>query len=447
MTIRFLTAAILLILLNEGLSAQQNENSPYSRYGIGNLSENNFIHLQNMGGINASYADAYHINIHNPATLPYLSSTAFDLGLFGKHTWLNDGNSSNRIWSGNLEYMALAFPLRNPINEIYEGIKKNHKFAMSFALMPYSNVNYNIAAVDSISTVGNFTRKYVGSGGTYKFMWGNAMKYKNYSFGVNLGYLFGNLSYENRLIFQPSQFAYDTNFKTSYGIRGWLYNLGFLYTKTINQKAIEDNKTLPARRISAGIHLNSQTSFSTTYTKFDYLEQSLPAGITIIDTIDYKDSIKGKGILPAEMGFGFTYFSGEKHSIGINYNTSLWSKYYNEASGEQKGSLNNAYRISMGGYYRPDYKSFTSFFKRVYYRYGLYYSKDPRVINAAEVQTYGLTLGMGMPFVFQRKVSHANIGLNMGIRGANTPISEKFVKISFGVTFNDDEWFLKRKYN
>ncbi len=444
---RFLFAVMLFSTLLGGLAAQQNENSPYSRYGIGNLAESNFIHLQGMSGINASYADAYHINIHNPATLSYLSSTAFDMGIFARNTTLKDGKNTNNIWSGNLEYMALAFPLRNPINEIYEGVKKNHRFAMSFALMPHSNVNYNIASLDSLATVGRFTRKYVGSGGTYKFLWGNSFKYKDFSIGVNAGYLFGKLTYENRIIFLPSQFAYDDNFSTNYDIRGWLYNVGVLYGKTLNSKAIDKNKTTPVKKITLGMYANSSTSFNTTYTKYNALIQYLPGNVSVIDTIDYRDSIKGKGRLPGEFGIGMTYYNGEKHALGVNYTGSFWSKYYNEASGEKTGSLQNAYKVSLGGYFRPDYKSFSSFFKRVYYRYGVYYSRDPRIVNAAEINTYGITFGMGMPVVFQRKVSHANLGLNFGVRGTNSPISEKFVKISFGVTFNDDEWFLKRKYN
>ena len=124
-----------------------------------------------------------------------------------------------------------------------------------------------------------------------------------------------------------------------------------------------------------------------------------------------------------------------------------FTNYFNEANGDKKGTLKNTQRVSVGGHFRPDYKSFDNFFKRVYYRYGVYYASDPRVIRGTQIETYGITFGLGLPFVFQRKASHMNLGFDLGMRGNNTPISEKFVKISLGVTFNDDEWFLKRKYN
>jgi hypothetical protein len=317
---------------------------------------------------------------------------------------------------------------------------------MAFTLMPHSTVNYNVASQDSLPEAGRFTRNYKGSGGSYKLMWGNSIKYKNLSFGVNLGYLYGNLKYENNVYFNDDDFVYNNLYSNQYNIKGFLWNAGLMYFTTVNKKQIENNKLTPAKRISFGIHANSTTSFSTSYNVFHTLVQNLPAG-TLVDTIQIKNEIAGKGKLPGEIGLGATYYKGEKFAIGVNYVATFWSSYYNEAANHSKGSLTNVSKVSLGGYIRPDYKSFDNFLKRVYYRYGVYYGTDPRIVEGKQIDTYGLTFGLGMPFVFQRKVSHINIGLNAGIRGKDTPISEKFVKISFGVTFNDDEWFLKRKYN
>jgi len=443
--IYLLLSAFLLIVLAG--SAQQNDNSPYSRYGIGDISDNNFNHTRQMSGLGASYIDGYHINIVNPASYSFLNATAFDAGVFVKRTWLKDNKTTNKIWSGNLEYLSLAFPLRNPINEIYDGVKKNYKLAMAFTLMPHSTVSYNVASRDSMPETGGFTRNYIGTGGTYKFLWGNSYMYKKFSVGVNMGYLFGKLKYENKLVFDPEKFAYSDFYANDYNVSGFLWNGGVLYTDILNKKAIEKNKTTPVKRLAIGLNANSATNFSTTYNISHQLIQQLLGGVINVDTVFVQDSINGKGKLPAELGLGATFYSGEKFCLGVNYAASFWSQYYNEASDEKKGALKNASKVSIGGYFRPNYKSFDNFFERVYYRYGAYYLTDPRVINNEQITSYGLTFGLGMPFVFQRKVSHVNLGLNLGVRGQNTPISERFVKISLGVTFNDDEWFLKRKYN
>ncbi|MEY3421415.1 MAG: hypothetical protein RIR48_1707 [Bacteroidota bacterium] len=439
--------AIILCVFTLPGNAQNNDNSPYSRYGIGDLADPNLNHTRQMGGLGASYMDGFHINLVNPASYAFLNSTAFDVGIFAKRTQLKDSRAQNTFWSGNLEYLSLAFPLRNPINEIYDNVKRDYKLAMAFALMQHSSVGYNIAAADSTSTGQRYTRNYQGGGGTYKVLWGNALKYKNVSFGLNLGYLFGKLKYENRLEFSSTEFAYSDLFGNDFNMKGFLWNAGVMYTDIMNKKSIESNKTVSPKRISIGIHANSATSFSTEYTLNHILLQQLPGNIFNTDTVSVKDSISGKGKLPAEFGIGATYYSGEKFSFGFNYNTSLWSNYFNEANGDKAGALKNSQRVSVGGHFRPDYKSFDNFFDRVYYRYGVYYASDPRVINGTQIEAYGITFGVGMPFVFQRKVSHMNLGFDLGMRGNNTPISEKFVKISLGVTFNDDEWFLKRKYN
>jgi hypothetical protein len=444
---KFKFLIIILLLVFSDVVGQQSDNSPYSRFGIGEIADNNFNHMRQMAGNGASYIDGYHINIVNPASYSFLNATAFDIGIFAKRTALKDNSSTNNIWSGNLDYISLAFPLRNPINEIYDGVKKDYKLAMAFTIMPHSYVSYNVASRDSLDTGRAFTRNYVGTGGTYKVLWGNSIKYKNISFGVNVGYAFGKLKYENKLLFDTYQYAYNDYFSNDYNVRGFLWNAGIIYTDILNKKALEANKTLPVKRLSLGLNANSATGFTTSYNINHRLIQSLPGGLQSIDTINIVNDIKGNGKLPAEFGIGATYFSGEKFSIGINYSAALWSEYYNEASNEKKGRLQDASKISVGGYYRPNYKSFDNFFERVYYRYGVYYSSDPRVLEDKQINSFGITMGLGMPFVYQRKVSHVNLGLNLGIRGQNSPISEKFVKISLGVTFNDDEWFLKRKYN
>jgi len=215
----------------------------------------------------------------------------------------------------------------------------------------------------------------------------------------------------------------------------------------VYKRQIEENKSLPAKRISVGINFNSANSFRTKSNISHMLEQRITASVVVQDTVQLVSNVAGKGKLPAEFGAGVTYYHGEKLAIGFNYSSAFWADYYNEASGESKGSLSTTQKFVLGGYYRPNYKSFDNYFDRVYYRYGAYYGTDPLVVNDKRIDTYGITFGLGMPFIFQRKVSSVNLGANLGIRGKNSPISEKFIKISLGVNFNDDEWFLKRKYN
>jgi len=144
-------------------------NSPFSRYGIGDIVDPNPIYLRHMGGINASFADSYHMNTVNPASMSFLRATSFDVGISANNINLKDDlDNTSRDWSGNLEYLSLAFPLTNPLNEVFEREKKDFRLGMGFSLQPVSRVAYHILNEDSDNDIGNFTREFVGNGGSWK---------------------------------------------------------------------------------------------------------------------------------------------------------------------------------------------------------------------------------------------------------------------------------------
>jgi hypothetical protein len=442
---RFFPIWVVLMASCSLMNAQQSDNTPYSRFGIGELADNHMNHLRQMGGLGSAVIDVYQFNVLNPASYSYLNAFALDVGLFAKHNTLRDEKNKSNIWTGNIDYLAMGFPLRNPINDVYEGKKSNTKMGMSFALMPHSNVSYNILSASNDSILGALERTYVGSGGSYKFLFGNAIKYKDIAFGLNLGYLFGKIDYQRNIDYVELPYAYQNRFSTNYNLSGFIWNAGAMYSKVLNKKITDKDKTKQVKMLTVGIRGNSINSFHTNSNKFDYTIQTLPTQINR-DTISQEGDIKGKGSLPAELGIGAHYYYGEKWSLGFDYQYSVWDGYFNDATSDKKGSMLNSNRFAIGGYFRPNYKSFDNFFERVYYRYGAFYNTDPRSIQGEQISGYGISFGLGMPFIYQRKVSFVNLGVQYGQRAASLPISEKYVKISLGVTFNDDEWFLKSKY-
>ena len=60
----------------------QTENSPYSRYGLGDLVPNQNILNRGMGGVSAAYSDFHTVNFINPASYAKLKQyTTFDVGI------------------------------------------------------------------------------------------------------------------------------------------------------------------------------------------------------------------------------------------------------------------------------------------------------------------------------------------------------------------------------
>jgi len=427
--------------------AQTGDNSPYSRFGIGDLSIDAFQHLKQMGGIGNAQTDAFHINIKNPASYSFLRTTSFDIGVYAKRGTLQTESLTATQWTGNLEYISLGFPLYNPLNQLLDREKKELALGMTFTLKPHSTVSYDLSTQESIDSIGALQRSYTGQGGSYKFLWGNSIKYKDFAFGVNLGYLFGKVTYNRDVDFFELNNAMVNRFSSNYSLSGFLYDIGLIYTKVLNNKELEANTQAQPKKLNFGLTFNSATSFSTN-SNIQNLAVQFIGNQTIIDTSDTTVREQpGNGRLPGVLGLGVNYANGEKWALGIDYDIATWSNYFNDGNEEVEGDLGDTHSLSLGGFFRPNYKSFSNYWKRVYYRFGAYHREDPRLIGNEQIKSQGITFGMGLPFVFQRKVSHTNIGIDLGRSGMNTPIQENYVRFTLGFTFNDDEWFVKRKYN
>jgi hypothetical protein len=397
-----------------------------------------------MGNISAAYNDPYLINIVNPASYGHLKSVAFDIGVSIKMANVSDGNTSQGIESGNLDYISFALPLINKVNEILEREERYYNIATSFTLMPHTRVGYDISSQEETDDFGNIIRNFKGSGGAYKFLWGNSIRYKDFSFGVNLGYLFGKISYERNVFFEQSEYAFDTEFTNEFSLSGFLWNSGVQYTHTFNKDAVRNQAGFSPKSIIIGGYYGSNTGFSTNSDILQLSSQTISGIGTFQDTLSSAFGIDGNGTLPGELGLGIMYRNGEKIGLGANYTNTNWSSYKNDAKPE---SLSNASSIGIGGFYRPNYLSQNSYWDRVYYRFGFNYSQDPRTVNGNDLKSFGINFGLGLPFIYQRSISHANLGLEFGKKGSGSVIEETFVKINIGFTFNDSQWFLKRRYD
>ncbi len=434
------------IVLPFWLVAQPKINSPYSRFGFGDIADNNFVFSKMMGGLGASYSGPYTINIVNPASLTYLSTAGFDIGIDAKLSTLEDSQSiSDGIWTGNLSYFSLAFPLKNTLNDLLDRKERDINLGMAFTLKPYSQVGYNIESFSFDENVGLVRRAFQGTGGTYDFTWSNAIRYKDFGLGLNLGYLFGEVSNQRFIEFDDITNSEASLFENKSNYSGFVYRLGALYTYHFNREEAREDNSIPSRRINIGLHANSKTNFSTDYSSFEGVASQVSIGNFVRDTFSFSEQNDIKGKLPAEVGIGATYYSGEKVAIGFNFLTTQWSGFGSSVVNEE---LNNTTKLSFGGYYRPNYKSVSNYFSRVLYRFGAYRNEIATVvIDGEKIDDIGVTVGMSLPFFYQRKISHAHLGVALGIKGRNSVIQERYLKLNFSFTFNDDEWFMKRKYN
>ena len=399
------------------------------------------MNVRQMGGIGTAWLDVYQLNFDNPAALSHLQATGFDLGLDFKNSVIEEGANRSNQWSGNLSYLALGFTLRNPLNALYTREQYKFNYGMGFALMPNSQVSYDITRQDALSNGDLYTRNFSGEGGTYKAIWSNAIKYGDFSAGVSLGWLFGQVDYTRSVDFTSEQASFDNSFRSQYTMRGFYSKIGLIYLGVLNKDEVNDNIGRDApKSIAVGVSYKPSLGFDT---KAEVLNINfVPISLTsaLRDTIFYSGEQLGTGSLPAELAFGVTYTHGYDWALGVDYRLINWSDYRNDANPE---TLSNTSRFAIGGFYRPNYASLNSIFSRSSYNFGVYIEEDPRQINNEKINTFGVTFGIGMPLAWQRKFSNLNIGMDIGKRSLGDLLNENYARITFGFTFNEGDWFRK----
>ncbi|HLF65016.1 MAG TPA: hypothetical protein VI603_14725 [Saprospiraceae bacterium] len=428
--------ACLLVMLSSVIIAQPTDNSPLSRVGFGEPQDVHFVSSYAMGGLGAAYKHLHQANIKNPASLAYLEATAFEVGLYAKRSTLKREPFESTVWSGNLDYLSLSFPVLNPINELLERRERDFSWGLNVSLTPFSRVGYAITSEDIFDSIGVVSRSFQGTGGLYRFNVGNGWRYRDLSVGLNLGYIFGRTTYSTETVFDDVPGDYQHIARSDISYRGFVWSTGLQYDIRLKPSS-ENNK----RFITIGAFYNAGSSFDT---ERDYINYVLNLAYSDADTAIYEVDQPGTGKFASEFGFGAIIQESNAWSVGIDYSQQAWNEYRNDARPE---TLSDTWRLAGGVTFTPDFSSISSYFSRVEYRAGVFYQADPRNLEGQQAYRYGVTLGAGLPFVFLRSFSYVNIGLEYGRTGTESALKENYLRGRIGIVLNDNQWFLKRRYN
>jgi hypothetical protein len=438
--------AAIFCLLTCAAMAQPKLNSPYTRYGLGNLTPRYLAVNAGQGGTTAAFSDPYHLNLANPASLAALRSTSLETGLFAQNSRFESDNSSLNTWSGNLGYFALGFTLRNPINDALDRTRSNWRHGMAFSLAPYSNVGYDIESRDTSDLAGVVRSRFQGTGGTYRLMghWGS--RYKNTSFGASAGWMFGASRYENTTTFIDSLPTFENNFFDRYSVGGIVWNLGVQHDIVLARS--ENDKTINTKWVTLGATFEGKHTLNAEadVVRLRSRGKSVSTGQYIDpDTLLIQEGVKREVVLPTNFSVGVEYVKADRFKLGAQVLLENWGNDYKNTVREE--ALNNTVAFSAGMEITPDYASYNRYLRRVRYRFGGYYRQDPRTVRGKDLTDIGVTFGMGFPLILPRQqTSFINLGIEAGRFGADSPISETYVRMTLGFTFNDNTWFFKRRF-
>ena len=104
--------ALLIILLSfAGVNADNGSNSPYSRYGIGLLSDQSLGVNRQMGGLGYGLYSSRYINILNPASFSQADTLTmlFEAGFSLQNVNFKEGNKRINAKNASFDYVAVQF--------------------------------------------------------------------------------------------------------------------------------------------------------------------------------------------------------------------------------------------------------------------------------------------------------------------------------------------------
>lgn len=430
---------LLPFLIGSHAQAQQLTNSPYSRYGIGDIQYGTGnIRSSGMGQVGVANANAALVNSVNPALLYYNNSVTFEMSLASEFKRLKSGSLTQNDASANFNQLTLAIPV-------------SRRWTTALGLRPYSSVNYDVFEAGSIEggdpTAISYTQ-YKGSGGINEVFFAHGVRlFKGLSIGASGSYLFGTVDRESSTV------VIDTANDVLGDQKAVILNSS-RYSGVMLQGGIHYRKDL-SKNLNVGV--------GATYTAESAINTDRRVSSQRRQLDDYVfeeniiDSADGFTTVPRIMQFGIAFDNNKSWSIGADYSSYKNSTYrgfsYNKNAGSQ--DMNDGYRVGLGGEITPDANSVGSYFKRVTYRIGGYYGKSELNASAGvhELRDMGLTWGLSLPV--SRGVrppdytqTYINTSFAIGKRDAlvGSNISELYFRFNLGFTFNN-RWFIKRKFD
>jgi len=420
-----------MVLMGNSCLAQSGASSPYSRYGLGDISETSFHRSIGMGGISLALREPKSINISNPASYTSFrrNSFVFDIGAEMNILTLNTGDTSQSTYHTSLSYLTFGFPVTK-------------WWGSSFGLRPFSVLNYKVTDEKTLSNIGDVSYIYEGRGGINEVYWGNAFRIGGFSFGGNISYLFGPLTRSRSEIFTLAN-TFNYYHEETINIGGAYFKVGTQYQlvlDSIGTQARKNKITLIAGGVmdfDANLRARRKR-LGVTFADFfldPFLYEPKDTILNVTDT--------GSILLPGGYGFGLSFDYGNKLLIGIDYYSKSWSDF--KRFGVQD-SLADYNRLALGLQFTPDPKSSTSYLKTVHYRIGYHRDNTFLMLKGQQLTKSGISFGIGLPL--RRIRSTLNLALEVGTRGTtdNSLIEEKYWKAGFGLTLSDI-WFVKRKYD
>ena len=406
--------------------------SPYSIYGIGDISKEGTAFNKSMGGVGVATRNRRFINYLNPAAVTARDSLSFmaDFGLSQSNNVYKQGDLRSAHNTFNIYNFVMSFP-------IYRSS------AFMVGITPFSDTGYDFSSIetdpDIIGQTGNISYDSYGTGSVYKVFAGAGVTlWKRLSLGAEAIYYFGNLDKVTNMDYSNSSYR-SVNSGNDLMIRGTTGKFGLQY----EQKLGGDVSMI----IGATYRLS--TSMKGNSINYRYAKQD-----SVTDTLKYQEGdLRKAGLKFAdELGVGISVKGGEKWTAEFNYFRSDWrNSGFDSNSGFSVKSDNETFTSTVSQSFRagfeivPNRNDIRYYLRKCAYRAGVYYDQSYYKLNGNNVNSMGITLGVTLP-VF-RLYNGLTLGVDLGQRAStrNNMIRERYATFMIGFNIHDI-WFQKIQY-
>ena len=422
---KLLLLVLASIIFAQFTNGQNNTNSPYTRFGYGDISDTNNGEQRALGGVAIGSRSNTSINTVNPASYSSVDSMTFmfDIGSSALISRFSDKSQGKNTFNANLEYITMQFPLAKWLG-------------FSAGLLPYSFSGYDFYSNDTtyLKTINNqrdtvpYTNSFIGNGGFSQVYMGlSANVFKHLSVGVNAYYMYGSIYNYRDLTFATSSGYTSTTEANIIRANNFRFRFGLQYYNTFSEK---HDVTL-GFIYEPKIKLNGGFSQIRTGVLNDTIDANHP------NYTDYGFE------LPSSYGIGLNYTYDKKLSIGIDYSLQEWknAQFYGKVD-----SLSNRSKLAVGVEYQPNPRG-RHFSDRVRYRAGFNVSDSYYSVNGiTPPKNYSITGGLGLPLYNKttNSISMLNLSLEYGKIGSTDNLREDYLKLTLNIVFNE-HWFFKRK--
>jgi hypothetical protein len=411
-----ISALIVLAFLMPLFSAgQNNTSSPYSKFGIGDLSSVGYGRNLALGGAGLGVRDPYLLNLKNPASLTAIDSMnfLFEMGVNGQFTQASSVGRDEYYWDGNLSHITM-------------GHRYTNWLMGSYGLMPYTNIGYHIRTSASLEgDEGSVITDWEGSGGISKLFYSLGLKIsKNFSLGGEVAYYYGPVT-ELRRTRASVQPLNPTIYYSNTRYQGFSYKGGFQFSANLDK---------------SGTALNIGATFSPgqkLWGKSEILiEQQY--GSSAVDSMYYNEKKATSIYMPMNYGAGLSFVWKGKYLLAADYEQANWDDVNNDKS------YTNQTIYSFGLERLPQNK--LKYSERCAFRAGFRYDSGYLNTKGYQIDDMRFSLGVGLPI--QKTGSMVNVTLEAGQRGTTQMglIRERYTKMTVAFSFQDF-WFIKRKVN